>query len=514
MPSKVFSTTSIGIEAHSIEVEVDVIPGLHVFNIVGLPDKAIKESKDRIASAIRNIGLIPPNAKNLKVIVNLAPANIKKEGPAYDLPIAIGYLLATNQIKFNPVDKLFIGELSLNGSLRHVNGVLPAILMAKNLNFKEVILPKCNAKEASFLSDNLSVIGVDNLSQLVDYLNGSLKIKPENISREMFFKNNLIKEDLENDMSNIKGQESAKRALEIAAAGSHNILMNGVPGAGKTMLARALTTILPNLRYEEVIEVTRIFSVAGLLSNGKYIINRPQFRSPHHTSSTISIIGGGSWPKPGEISLAHRGVLFLDEFPEFSRATVESLRQPIEDGCVTISRISGSLTLPSKFMFVAAMNPCPCGNYEDSNKICVCSPITVANYRKKISGPILDRIDIKINISREMPHKLDDNTETENSDFIRKRVEKSREIQYKRLNKYGIFTNSEMSNRNIKEFCELIPKTKKYLQDYVLIKHLSNRSYFRILKVARTIADLEESEDIKLEHINEAIRYKSEEHFT
>mgnify|MGYP001569014074 CR=1 FL=1 len=510
MTSKVFSAAIIGLDAMPIEVEVDTSKGLPSFNIVGLPDKTVQESKDRINSAIKNSGLTNPKKENLKVVVNLAPADIKKQGPIYDLAIAVCYLLNTKQTEFNHKEKIFAGELALDGSLRSISGALPIAMMAGDLGFKEFILPKQNAKEAAVIN-SIKAIGISSLVELANYLNGKIYIEPEKTAD--FSK--LPKEsESDFDISEIKGQEAAKRALTIAAAGSHNILLAGPPGAGKTMLAKALPSIMPGLTFEEALEITKIYSVANVLKYSKndngHLITERQFRNPHHGASAVALVGGGTYPKPGEISLAHRGVLFLDEFSEFNRDVLESLRQPLEEGRITVSRASHTITYPAKFLLVASMNPCPCGNYQNPHKECFCTPGTILRYQKKISGPILDRFDIKLGVPQESSRKLKDEPNYEESKKIRAKTETAREKQLKRFKGSGIFTNSEMTNRQVRQFCKIDDQSQEFLDNYVAMKKLSHRAYFKVLNLARTIADLEGKEKIGLENLQEATQYKND----
>ncbi len=507
MLAKLISAAVIGLEARPIEIEVDISRGLPGFSIVGLPDKAIEESKERIRSAILNSG---GNFPDRKIIVNLAPADLKKEGPAYDLPIALGILLASSQICFDSSKTLFLGELALDGKLRHVKGVLPIILMAKKEGFEKIFLPASNLLEAKTI-EGLNLYPLNSLEEAIFHFRNEKIITPIKSGLDFDFNQQLPSYSY--DMAYIKGQEHAKRALEIAAAGGHNILLIGSPGAGKTLLARTLPSILPKLTLDEAIEITKIYSVAGLLSHDQSLILERPFRAPHHTSSDIALVGGGTWPKPGEISLAHKGVLFLDELPEFPRSVLEALRQPLEDGIITISRATGSLTFPASFILVAASNPCPCGFLFDPVKECRCSSSQIAKYQKKLSGPLLDRIDLYVEVPPVKYEKLVQEELAESSEVIRERVQKARDFQTKRFKNERITTNSEMGVKEIKKYCQLDEECKKLLQSAIESLHLSARVFHRIIKISRTIADLSGEEKIKPDHIAEALSYRPKEQF-
>jgi magnesium chelatase family protein len=501
MLAKVITGAIVGLEGAIVEVEADMSPGLPSFTIVGLPDTAVQEARERVRAAIRNSGCTFPMKR---IVVNLAPADLKKAGPAYDLPIALGVLLSSEQVYADVSETMILGELSLDGSLRHTNGVLPMVALAHEQGFGTVIVPETDAREAALIEE-VKIIPISSLAQLVSYLRGEIPT-PEYLPD--------ASEEPEQphytgtDFSIIKGQEHVKRALEVAAAGGHNTVMTGPPGSGKTLLARALPSILPPMTSEESLEVTKIYSISGLLPPDIPLIRERPFRSPHYTISNAGLVGGGHWPKPGEISLSHRGVLFLDELPEFGHSLLETLRQPLEDKVITISRAQGSVMFPASFMLVGAMNPCPCGYYGDSLRQCTCPPSLVARYQRRISGPFIDRVDIFVEVPHIDYEKLTDERLGEPSEKIQERVVAARFLQRRRFSGTPLTCNAEMTPKEVREFCQVEDSAQSLLKAAMKQLYLSARAFHRILKLARTIADLENTEIIKAHHLAEAIQYR------
>ena len=504
MLAKIYSAAVYGVDAYEVEIEVNAAGGSPVIVIVGLPDAAVKESRDRVTTAISNSGYFWPRGRTT---INLAPADIKKEGPSFDLPIALGMIAASEEVESDIFDKFsFVGELALNGAVRSVKGVLPVALEARRRGKQAMIVPEANAREAAMV-EGIDIFGVQNLRQTFQFVRGETTLQPTRGDLTEFF---ATHQNYDVDFADVKGQGHVKRAIEVAVAGGHNVLMIGPPGSGKSMLSKRIATIIPPMALEEAIETTKIHSIAGLLSGDQSFVATRPFRSPHHTISDVGLLGGSAVPAPGEVSLAHNGVLFLDELPEFKRSTLEVMRQPLEDGRVTISRAAGTITFPSEFMLVAAMNACPCGYFGDLKRECRCSPIQVQRYRQRISGPLLDRIDLHIEVPAVDYRDISSDRDEERSVPIRERVMKARQRQQERFQKDRKTTcNARMGPRQIKQHCKLSPESQELIRMAMTELNLSARAYDRILKVSRTIADLSSSEAITAEHVSEAIQYRT-----